>query len=156
MLGEEPGELLSSAWLEPLAAQLASAGLATSTYGTALREAQADLDALDGLDAHDRAGEASVETVSPIHARSEAGGAAEEVGFDDAAERVLGEFGVVLMVGGAIPGETRTAAIAIYDRVQAFDDAAAASMSALLLAICLLALLLVQRLTRGIGRRRHD
>ena len=68
----------------------------------------------------------------------------------------LGEFGVVLMVGGAIPGETRTAAIAIYDRVQAFDDAAAASMSALLLVICLVSLLLVQRLTRGIGRRRHD
>ena len=34
----------------------------------------------------------------------------------------LGEFGVVLMVGGSIPGETRTIAIAIYDRVQAFDD----------------------------------
>jgi hypothetical protein len=38
----------------------------------------------------------------------------------------LGEFGVVLMVGGSIPGETRTLAIAIYDRVQAFDDAGAA------------------------------
>ena len=46
----------------------------------------------------------------------------------------LGEFGVVLMVGGSIPGETRTIAIAIYDRVQAFDDAAPAQMSALLLA----------------------
>ncbi len=34
----------------------------------------------------------------------------------------LGEFGVVLMVGGNIPGETRTVAIAIYDRVQAFDE----------------------------------
>ncbi|MFC7557720.1 molybdate ABC transporter permease subunit [Pseudoroseomonas wenyumeiae] len=34
----------------------------------------------------------------------------------------LGEFGVVLMVGGSIPGETRTVAIAIYDRVQAFDE----------------------------------
>ena len=33
----------------------------------------------------------------------------------------LGEFGVVLMVGGSIPGETRTVALAIYDRVQAFD-----------------------------------
>jgi molybdate transport system permease protein len=58
-------------------------------------------------------------------------------------------------VGGAIPGETRTAAIAIYDRVQAFDDVAAASMSAMLLAICLVALLLVQRLTRDVGRRRR-
>jgi len=45
----------------------------------------------------------------------------------------LGEFGVVLMVGGNIPGETKTIAIAIYDRVQAFDDARAATMSALLL-----------------------
>jgi ABC-type molybdate transport system permease subunit len=34
----------------------------------------------------------------------------------------LGEFGIVLMVGGSIPGETKTIAIAIYDRVQAFDD----------------------------------
>ena len=34
----------------------------------------------------------------------------------------LGEFGVVLMVGGNIPGETRTLSIAIYDRMQAFDD----------------------------------
>ena len=52
----------------------------------------------------------------------------------------LGEFGVVLMVGGNIPGETRTIAVAIYDRVQAFDDAAAAVMSATLLAICLAAI----------------
>jgi len=52
----------------------------------------------------------------------------------------LGEFGVVLMVGGNIPGETRTAAIAIYDRVQAFDNAAAGAMSALLLALSFLAI----------------
>lgn len=45
----------------------------------------------------------------------------------------LGEFGVVLMVGGSIPGETKTIAIAIYDRVQAFDDQAAGAMSAFLL-----------------------
>jgi molybdate transport system permease protein len=47
----------------------------------------------------------------------------------------LGEFGVVLMVGGSIPGETKTIAIAIYDRVQAFDARAAASMALLLLVI---------------------
>ena len=47
----------------------------------------------------------------------------------------LGEFGVVLMVGGSIPGETRTIAIAIYDRFQAFDTDGAATMSAVLLAI---------------------
>ena len=37
----------------------------------------------------------------------------------------LGEFGVVLMVGGSIAGETKTLSIAIYDRVQAFDLASA-------------------------------
>jgi molybdate transport system permease protein len=45
----------------------------------------------------------------------------------------LGEFGVVLMIGGSIPGETRTVAIAIYDRVQAFDLASADRMALLLL-----------------------
>ncbi|MDH4149351.1 MAG: molybdate ABC transporter permease subunit [Betaproteobacteria bacterium] len=52
----------------------------------------------------------------------------------------LGEFGVVLMVGGSIPGETKTVAIAIYDRVQAFDTAGAGIMSAALLLISLVAI----------------
>ena len=52
----------------------------------------------------------------------------------------LGEFGVVLMVGSSIPGETKTVAIAIYDRVQAFDAAGAGVMSAVLLLISLLAI----------------
>jgi len=47
----------------------------------------------------------------------------------------LGEFGVVLMVGGNIPGETRTVSIAIYDRVQALDYAGAAQTALLLLLI---------------------
>lgn len=49
----------------------------------------------------------------------------------------LGEFGVVLMVGGNIPGETQTVAISIYDKVQSFDHAAAGAMAALLLLISL-------------------
>jgi molybdate transport system permease protein len=68
----------------------------------------------------------------------------------------LGEFGVVLMVGGAIPGETQTIAIAIYDRVQAFDDRGAAIMSAVLLAVSILALGLTNGVSRRIGRRRTD
>ncbi|OZB41150.1 MAG: molybdenum ABC transporter permease subunit [Polynucleobacter sp. 39-45-136] len=52
----------------------------------------------------------------------------------------LGEFGVILMVGGAIPGETKTASIAIYDKVQAFDTAGAGSLSLFLLGISLLAI----------------
>jgi molybdate transport system permease protein len=50
----------------------------------------------------------------------------------------LGEFGVVLMVGGAIPGETKTASIAIYDKVQTFDTAGAGSLSLILLIISLI------------------
>jgi molybdate transport system permease protein len=51
----------------------------------------------------------------------------------------LGEFGVVLMVGGSIPGETKTIAISIYDRVQAFDLHGANQMALLLLVFSLLA-----------------
>lgn len=51
----------------------------------------------------------------------------------------LGEFGVVLMMGGNIPGETKTIAISIYDRVQSFDLAGANQMALLLLLLSLLA-----------------
>ncbi|MFQ5625654.1 MAG: molybdate ABC transporter permease subunit [Methyloligellaceae bacterium] len=66
----------------------------------------------------------------------------------------IGEFGVVLMVGGNIPGETRTAAIAIYDRVQAFDNTAAGAMSALLLVISLIAIGIANLATTRAGRLR--
>ena len=46
----------------------------------------------------------------------------------------LGEFGVVLMVGGNISGETRTLSIAIFDQVEAFNERAATTMSLSLLA----------------------
>ncbi|WP_300327612.1 molybdate ABC transporter permease subunit [Accumulibacter sp.] len=61
----------------------------------------------------------------------------------------LGEFGVVLMVGGSLPGETKTIAIAIYDQAQAFNDSAAANMSAFLLGLSFVAVVLVSRLGRG-------
>lgn len=66
----------------------------------------------------------------------------------------LGEFGVVLMVGGSIPGETRTIAIAIYDRVQAFDDHGAGIMSMFLLLFSFVTIGLVYLIgNRLIGRR---
>ena len=65
----------------------------------------------------------------------------------------LGEFGVVLMVGGNIAGETRTVAIAIYDRVQAFDDRGAAVMSATLVAISFASIALINWLGRKAGHR---
>jgi molybdate transport system permease protein len=59
------------------------------------------------------------------------------------AAHTLGEFGVVLMVGGSIPGVTRTLSISIYDRVQAFDLAAAHVMALVLVASSLVSVALV-------------
>ena len=55
----------------------------------------------------------------------------------------VGEFGVVLMIGGDIPGSTRTLSIAIYDQVQDFRYTEANHTAILLLAISLLALIVV-------------
>jgi molybdate transport system permease protein len=55
----------------------------------------------------------------------------------------VGEFGVVLMIGGDIPGATRTLSIAIYDQVQEFSYAAANRTSILLVCISALALVLL-------------
>lgn len=64
----------------------------------------------------------------------------------------VGEFGVVLMIGGDIPGATRTLSIAIYDQVQDFRYVQANHTAVLLLGISLLALILVY----GWGRQvRH-
>ena len=60
----------------------------------------------------------------------------------------MGEFGVVLMVGGNIPGVTRTVSIEIYDRVQALDYAAANEMALLLLVFCFAVLAVVYGLNR--------
>ena len=65
----------------------------------------------------------------------------------------LGEFGVVLMVGGSLPGETKTIAISIYDRVQAFDFNAAGQMSLILLLLSILVLAITNALSRNFGRR---
>ena len=55
----------------------------------------------------------------------------------------LGEFGVVLMVGGNIPGETRVVSIAIYDHVESMAYAQAHALSLLLLLIAFLTMLLM-------------
>ncbi len=60
----------------------------------------------------------------------------------------IGEFGVVLMVGGNIPGVTQTVSIAIYDEVQALDYATAARTSVLLLVFSFTILSLVYGLNR--------
>jgi len=62
----------------------------------------------------------------------------------------MGEFGVVLMVGGNIPGVTRTVSIAIYDKVQAFDFAAANQTAAALLVLSFVLLSLVYAMNRKV------
>jgi molybdate transport system permease protein len=62
----------------------------------------------------------------------------------------MGEFGVVLMVGGNIPGATRTVSIDIYDQVQAANYASANQTALVLLAISFVALSLVYALNRRV------
>src|SRR5216683_4850511 len=65
----------------------------------------------------------------------------------------LGEFGVVLMVGGNLPGITRTVSIDIYDRVQALDYASASRTALVLLVISFAVLSAVYGINRRAGRR---
>ena len=62
----------------------------------------------------------------------------------------LGEFGVVLMVGGNLPGRTRTLSIAIFDAVEALDYEAANRTALLLLAVSFAVLLLTYTLRRRV------
>jgi molybdate transport system permease protein len=62
----------------------------------------------------------------------------------------VGEFGVVLMLGGDIPGATRTLSIVLYDQVESFDYAAATRTAAALLAMSIVALVAIY--ATGAGR----
>ena len=72
-------------------------------------------------------------------------------GFVLSFAHTLGEFGVVLMIGGNIPGATRTVSILIYDQVQALDYAAANRTALLLLALCFALLAILYGLRRRAG-----
>jgi molybdate transport system permease protein len=67
----------------------------------------------------------------------------------------IGEFGVVLMLGGDIPGATRTLSIVLYDQVENFDYAAAGRTALLLLGLSALALAAIYATSqkRGSARR---
>ena len=65
----------------------------------------------------------------------------------------LGEFGVVLMVGGNLPGVTRTVSIDIYDHVQSLDYADANRMALILLVFSFAVLSVVYGINRRVGRR---
>ncbi|EAY27414.1 molybdate ABC transporter permease subunit [Microscilla marina] len=61
----------------------------------------------------------------------------------------IGEFGVVLMIGGNIPGKTKVASIAIYDEVEALNYATANAYSLFLLVVAFLILLAVYTINGG-------
>ena len=67
----------------------------------------------------------------------------------------IGEFGVILMVDGNIPGETRTLSIAIFDQVEAFNEQAAATMSLLLLGLSVLVIGCVYFLNHRLRVSKH-
>jgi molybdate transport system permease protein len=71
-------------------------------------------------------------------------------GFVLSFAHTLGEFGVVLMVGGNIEGVTRTVSIDIYDEVQALNYAGAAKTAGFLLALSYVVLLLVYAMNRKV------
>lgn len=68
----------------------------------------------------------------------------------------VGEFGVVLMIGGNLPGATRTLSIAIYDQVQDFQYAQANRTALFLLLICLIALTILYSQRPTHERRSND
>lgn len=65
----------------------------------------------------------------------------------------VGEFGVVLMIGGNMPGKTKVASIAIYDEVEALNYAAANSYSLILFSVTFVILLLVYLTNGGYFKR---
>jgi molybdate transport system permease protein len=69
-------------------------------------------------------------------------------GFTMSFAHTLGEFGLVLMIGGNIPGVTKTLSISIYDSMQVFDYAAAGTTAFFLLGISFLVVALTTLLKR--------
>lgn len=65
----------------------------------------------------------------------------------------LGEFGVVLMLGGDIPGATRTLSIVLFNQVEGFDYTAANRTALLMFAFCVVALIVVYARPTGLARK---
>jgi molybdate transport system permease protein len=83
-----------------------------------------------------------VRIVLPLHARALTAGGV--LGF----AHTIGEFGIVLMIGGNIPGETRVLSILLFDQVETLDYEAAHITAALLLAFALVTLTATYTLMR--------
>jgi molybdate transport system permease protein len=63
--------------------------------------------------------------------------------------RALGEFGATLMIAGNLPGRTQTLSVAIYEAVQAGDDATANTLVLITSVTCVIVLVVASRLLQG-------
>lgn len=114
---------------------------AVQPFQTALRAVSPDV-----LDAARTYGASPLRTFLRIHLPLARHGIA--AGMTLGFAHTLGEFGVVLMIGGSIPGRTKVASIALYDEVQAMNYEQAHAFAAVLLVssfVLLLAVTLLQR-----------
>ena len=128
-----------------VASVIYSLPFAVQPFQAALRSVPKDL-----LDAGAAAGASPTRVWLRLHVPLAAPGIA--VGLMLAFAHTLGEFGVVLMIGGSIPGVTRVASIALYDEVQALNYGEAQNFALLLLGISFVLLLGVTFLQRRINR----
>jgi molybdate transport system permease protein len=149
-----PGSWWLSATGKPLAFSFTGLVIASIIYSLpfAVQPFQAALRGVphELLDASRACGASPLRTFLRVHlplARHGIG-AGMTLGF----AHTLGEFGVVLMIGGSIPGQTRVASIALYDQVQALRYDQAHTFAAVLLGLSFILLVIVSYLQRRVVR----
>ncbi len=124
-----------------IASVLYSLPFAVQPFQAALKSVPPEL-----LDAGRALGATPLRTFLRIHLPLARRGVA--AGLTLAFAHTLGEFGVVLMIGGSIPGETKVASIALYDEVQKLSYPSAHAFAALLLVVSFALLFIVTLLQR--------
>jgi len=148
-----PGSWWLAIFGTPLAFSFAGLVIASVFYSLpfAVQPFQAALRAVphDLLDASRACGASSWRTFFRIHLPLARHGIA--AGMTLGFAHTLGEFGVVLMIGGSIPGRTRVASIALYDEVQSLNYPAAHAFAAVLLVTSFALLLVVSWLQRRVS-----
>ncbi len=145
-----PGSWWAAAFGTPLAFSFTGLVIASIFYSLpfAVQPFQAALRGVprELLDAGSALGAQPVRVWLRVHLPLASRGIA--VGLTLGFAHTLGEFGVVLMIGGAIPGVTRVASIALYDEVQKLNYSSAHAFAAILLGLSFVLLLLVTLLQR--------
>jgi len=152
--GYPPGSWWRDAFGEPLTFSFPGLVLASVVYSLpfAMQPFQAALREIPGelLDAGSTLGAPPFRVWRRLHLPLAWRGVA--AGLTLGFAHTLGEFGVVLMIGGSIPGVTRVASIALYDEVQALNLGQAHIFAAVLLAVSFGLLLIVTWLQRRRNR----